>query len=57
MKKYSFAKKMTSDWYEDLSVVIILFLTLKIISIEYFCIKKIFKLKRIGIKINKTNKK
>ena len=44
---------MIFDWYKDLSVKIILFLILKIILIECFCIQNL-KSKRVGMKINKT---
>ena len=38
-KKHSFVLMMTSNWYEDLYIVIILCLTPKMILIERFCIE------------------
>ena len=51
-KKHSTALKMTSNWSEDSSALIILFFTFKIILIKCASIRKILKSKRVGIKNN-----
>ena len=56
-KKHSFPQMITSNWYEDLSFMIISFCTLKIILIKCFCFQKMLESKCVGIEINKTNKK